>query len=123
MNKGLFIIVSIIVLLACFVFNFSNANEETNAKSILNSVQAFYSSNDEFVDVTIQKVEFIKEQTAHNHDYSYFIVQTDAYDWGYAELRNGEVLTFRVGYSRSEAKTRCKDCAEYRTTPMGGIGQ
>ena len=123
MNKGLLIIVSIIILLACIVFNFSNANEETNAKSILNFVQAFYPSDHKFVAVTIQNIEFMQKQTAYNHDYSYFIVQTDAYDWGYAELRNGEVLTFRVGYSRSEAKTRCKDCAEYRTTPMGGMGQ
>ena len=123
MDKGLLIIVSIIVLLACFVFNFSNADTETNAESILNFVQAFYPSEHKFVDVTIQKVEYIKKQTAHHHDYSYFIVQTEAYDWGYAELRNGKVLTFRVGYPRSEANTHCKDCAKYRATPMGGIGQ
>ncbi len=82
MKKGSLIILAITILLAFIACSSSNADEETNAKSILNSVQAFYSSNDEFVDVTIQKVEFIKEQTAHNHDYSYFIVQTDAYDWG-----------------------------------------
>ncbi len=95
--------------------------EETNAKSILQSTQAHIGTADETVDVSIEEIELIKTQKAYNHEYSYFVVKTDEYDWGYAELRDGMVKTFKVGYSESEAKTRCKDAAAYRLTEMGGL--
>lgn len=96
---------------------------ETNAKSILNAAEADCSSEDEPVSVSIKKISLLKTQTAHNKGYSYFLVKTDSYDWGYAELCEGEVVTFAVGYSRSVAKTRCEDLADYRTSKLGGIGQ
>lgn len=100
-----------------------NKDAETNAKSLLNSAEATCSSEDEPVSVSIKKISLLKTQTAHNHEYSYFLVKTDSYDWGYAELCDGEVVTFAVGYSRSVAKTRCEDLADYRTSKLGGIGQ
>ena len=96
---------------------------ETNAKSILNAAEADCSSEDEPVSVSIKKISLLKTQTAHNKEYSYFLVKTDSYDWGYAELCEGEVVTFAVGYSRSVAKTRCEDLADWRLSKLGGIGQ
>ncbi len=101
----------------------SNSAEETNAKSILNSTSAIDPPNEEPIDVVIKKIDLIKTQTAHNNEYSYYLVQTDSNGWGYAEFRNGTVINFCVGYSRSEAKTRCNDSADYRLSKLGGVGQ
>ena len=96
---------------------------ETNAKSILNAAEAECSSEDDTVTVSIKEIHLLKTQTAHNKEYNYFLVKTESYDWGYAEICEGEVVTFAVGYSRSVAKTRCEDLAEYRLSKLGGIGQ
>ena len=125
MKKVLPIILILAALLTFAACGSSHADEEAAAKSVLSSAQAVnsHSPDKEKVTVTIKKVEFIKEQTAHDNYYSYFIVETKSHDWGYAELRNGTVRTFNVGYSQSEAKTRCKDLAVYRLSDMGGLGQ
>lgn len=113
------VVLSLVTLTACG----GDKDAETNAKSILNAAEADCSSEDELVSVSIKKISLLKTQTAHNKEYSYFLVKTDSYDWGYAELCEGEVVTFAVGYSRSVAKTRCEDLADYRTSKLGGIGQ
>lgn len=115
----LLVVLSLVTLTACG----GDKDAETNAKSILNAAKADCSSEDEPVSVSIKKISLLKTQTAHNKEYSYFLVKTDSYDWGYAELCEGEVVTFAVGYSRSVAKTRCEDLADYRTSKLGGIGQ
>lgn len=115
----LLVVLSLVTLTACG----GDKDAETNAKSILNAAEADCSSEDEPVSVSIKKISLLKTQTAHNKEYSYFLVKTDSYDWGYAELCEGEVVTFAVGYSRSVAKTRCEDLADYRTSKLGGIGQ
>lgn len=115
----LLVVLSLVTLTACE----GDKDAETNAKSILNAAEADCSSEDESVSVSIKKISLLKTQTAHNKEYSYFLVKTDSYDWGYAELCEGEVVTFAVGYSRSVAKTRCEDLADYRTSKLGGIGQ
>lgn len=112
-------VLSLVTLTACG----GDKDAETNAKSILNAAEADCSSEDEPVSVSIKKISLLKNQTAHNKEYSYFLVKTDSYDWGYAELCEGEVVTFAVGYSRSVAKTRCEDQAEYRLSKLGGLGQ
>lgn len=96
-------------------------NDYTNVQSILNSTDAFDVSNQVDVDVTIVKVIHIKDQTAHDNEYSYYIVETQSHDWGYAEFRNGIVRSFDVGFSKANAKTRCKDLAEYRISEAGGL--
>ncbi len=115
----LLVVLSLVTLTACG----GDKDAETNAKSILNAAEAECSSEDDTVSVSIKKISLLKTQTAHNKEYSYFLVKTNSYDWGYAELCEGEVVTFKVGYSRSDAKTRCKDLADYRTSNLGGIGQ
>lgn len=115
----LLVVLSLVTLTACG----GDKDAETNAKSILNAAEANCSSEDEPVSVSIKKISLLNTQTAHNKEYSYFLVKTDSYDWGYAELCEGEVVTFAVGYSRSVAKTRCEDLADYRTSELGGIGQ
>lgn len=112
-------VLSLVTLTACG----GDKDAETNAKSILNAAEAECSSEDEPVSVSIKKISLLKTQTAHNKEYSYFLVKTDSYDWGYAELCEGEVVTFAVGYSRSVAKTRCEDLADWRLSKLGGIGQ
>lgn len=116
---ALVMLVGMLSLTACG----KNKDAETNAKSLLNSAKATCSSEDEPVSVSIKKIRLLETQTAHNHEYSYFLVKTDSYDWGYAELCDGEVVTFAVGYSRANAKTRCEDQAEWRLSKQGGIGQ
>lgn len=116
------------ILLLALVFCFSgcgdsNSAEETNAKSILNSTPAIDPPDDEPIDVVIKEIDLIKTQTAHNNEYSYYLVETDANDWGYAEFCNGTVVSFHVGFSRSEAETRCNDTADYRLSKLGGLGQ
>lgn len=115
----LLVVLTLVTLTACG----GDKDAEANAKSILNSAEAECSSEDEPVSVSIKKIRLLKTQTAHNKEYSYFLVKTESYDWGYAELCDGEVVTFQVGYSRSNAKTRCEDQAEYRLSKLGGIGQ
>lgn len=112
-------VLSLVTLTACG----GDKDAETNAKSILNAAEAECSSEDEPVSVSIKKIRLLKTQTAHNKEYSYFLVKTDSYDWGYAELCEGEVVTFAVGDSRSVAKTRCEDLADWRLSKLGGIGQ
>lgn len=123
MKKLLAILLSAFLLMTVSACGSSDSAEETNAKSVLNSVKAECSSSDEPVDVTIEAIDLLETQQVHNNEYHYYLVQTDSYEWGYAEFRSGEVNTFRVGYSKSEAKTRCKDLAEYRASRLGGIGQ
>lgn len=113
------VVLTLVTLTACG----KNKDAETNAKSLLNSAEATCSAEDEPVSVSIKKIRLLETQTAHNHEYSYFLVKTDSYDWGYAELCDGEVVTFAVGYSRSNAKTRCEDLAAFRLSKHGGIGQ
>ena len=113
-----------LVLVLCFSgCGGSNSTEETNAKSILNSTQAILLPGEEQIYVAIKEIDLIKTQTAYNNEYSYYLVKTDSNEWGYAEFRNGTVIGFYVGFSRSVAKTRCKDIAEYRLSKLGSLGQ
>ena len=115
------VVVMLSLLLVVGLFGCGESSEETHAKSILNSVQAIILPEEEQVDVVVEEIEHIKTQTAHNNEYSYYIVKTHSHDWGYAEFKNGDVYTYYVGYSKSIAKTRCKDLAEYRTSKAGGL--
>lgn len=115
----LLVVLSLVTLTACE----GDKDAESNAQSLLHSAEATCSSEEEPVSVSIKKIRLLKTQTAHNHEYSYFLVKTDSFDWGYAELCDGKVETFAVGYSRSNAKTRCEDQAKYRLSEIGGIGQ
>ena len=123
MKRILLLIVSFILILSLFACGNSESSEETNARSVLNSVQATILPEDEQVDVVIEKIEHIKTQKAHNNEYSYYLVKTNSYDWGYAEFRNGDVITYYVGFSKANAKTRCKDTAEFRISKLGGMYQ
>ena len=115
----LLVVLSLVTLTACG----GDKDAETNAKSILNAAEAECSSEDDTVTVSIKEIHLLKTQTAHNKEYSYFLVKTESYDWGYAEICEGDVVTFEVGHSRSNAKIHCKDLAEYRLSKLGGIGQ
>ena len=123
MKRILLLIVSFILILSLFACGNSDSFKETNAKSILNSVQAIILPGDEQVDVVIEKIEHLKTQMAHNNEYDYYLIKTDYHDWGYAEFRNGDVITYYVGFSKSDAKTRCKDTAEFRISKLGGMYQ
>ena len=116
--SAVLVVLMIAVLAAC---GSSYSNEETNAKTILMSEKATYKSDEEVEINEIKAVNFVKEQTVKNRKLTYFIVETDSYDWGYAELCDGSVLTYKVGYSESDAKTRCNDTAEYRTSELGAM--
>ncbi len=122
--KKILIVGCVLLLLFNFVgCSGSESAEETNAKSILNSAQAVDLADEEPLNVVVEKIELIKTQKAYNNEYCYYLVETRSNDWGFAELRNGEVNTFQVGYSKSDAKTRCKDYAEYRLSKAGSYGQ
>ncbi len=123
MKKALALIL-FLMLLACLMgCAASDSPEETNAKSILNLTQATDPSSEEPIDVEIKDISLVKTQKAYNNDYEYYLVETESNEWGYAELRNGEVLCFYVGYPRSEAETRCNDTAAYRLSNLGGLGE
>ena len=121
MKKISLSVLSLIFLLCLCACGNSESSNETNAMSILNTVQATILPEEEQVDVVVEEVEHIITQTAHNNEYSYFIVKTHSHDWGYAEIKNGEVYEYYVGYSKSVAKTRCNDLAEYRVSKAGGL--
>ena len=99
----------------------SESAEDANAKSILQST--WVSNKSQPTRVTIEKIHLIKTQKAYNRNYSYYIVKTESKDWGYAEFRDGEVVSFSVGYSWWETIVRCRDCAKYRLSMLGSYGQ
>ena len=121
MKKFLSIILCVLVLAVLSACGSTLSDEESNAMSLLNSTSAVYKSEE--VDAVVEDIELIKTEKAHDNEYSYFVVKTSDYDWGYAEFCNGSVNAYQVGYSESEAETRCEDMADYRLSKVGGIGQ
>ena len=123
MKRVILIVILLVALATITACSISETPDEAHARSVLSSAQASYYNGVVDVDiyVDIEEIEHTETQTIKGNVYKYFLIKTSSHEWGFAELKNGTVRTFKVGLNEISAKRYCEDYPRYRATNSGSM--